>query len=141
MLFIYIHFFFREPYVVAQAATLLVALMWGSVVNKAIVSSMGACTVLVKRLIRHAAESDDENILCLEQLSYALASLLLHEATHELMIDIGGFDETIRICKRSASDRVLRCLSQIIVAIIPSPDYLVVRNEIRLNLCPFCMLY
>jgi hypothetical protein len=83
--------------------------------------------VLVKRLIRHASDTADViNLYCVERLSYALASMLLHNPTHELMHDIGGYAEAVDICKRSSSDVLLRAVSQVLVAMLPCPQYLVV---------------
>jgi hypothetical protein len=82
--------------------------------------------VLVKRLIRHAPDTDAVNLFCVERLSFALASMLLHDPTHELMHDIGGYEEAVEICKRSSSAVLLRGVSQVLVAMLPCPQYLVV---------------
>jgi hypothetical protein len=115
----------KEPYLVAEAATLLLAIMWRNSVNKARVSTKGACKVLVRRMIKHSPLDDEPNRYCAERVSFALASMLLNEHTHELMHDIGGFQEAVAICKKSKSDSILRAVAQVIVAMIPSPDYLV----------------
>ena len=114
----------NEPYLVAEAATLLLAVMWRNNVNKARVSTKGACKVLVKRMVKHCLMDDDANHYCAERVCFALASMLLNEHTHELMHDIRGFQEAVNICKASQSDVVLRAAAQVIVAMIPSPDYL-----------------
>lgn len=88
--------------------------------------------MLVKRMIRHASDNDVINLLCMERLSFALATMLLHNPTHELMHDIGGYEEAVEICKRSSSDVLLRAVSQVLVAMLPCPQYLVV-NESQNN--------
>ena len=117
--------FAKEPYLVAEAATLLLAIMWRNPVNKARVSTKGACKVLVSRMIKHTAIDHESDIYCAERVCFALASMMLHDHTHEFMHDVGGFQEAVAICKRTKSEPILRAVSQVIVAMIPSPDYLV----------------
>jgi hypothetical protein len=75
----------RDPLLVAEAATLLLAIMWDNQANKSRVASKNACTTLIKRIIRHSTETDDVNLHCLERLSYALASMLMIDSHHDQM--------------------------------------------------------
>ena len=45
------------------------------------------------------------------------------------MHNIGGFKEAVTLCKATNSESIMRSVAQIIVAMIPSPDYIVVRSS------------
>ena len=68
-----------------------------------------------------------EIVHCIEKLSFALATLLLHQPSHEVMYDISGLEAIVSECKRTQNEALLRCFSQVIGAMVPSADYLVVR--------------
>ena len=145
----------KESYLAGEASTLLLAIMWRNPVNKARVgTTKDSCKILMKRLIHcctiagmysnndainnintttnnNNTRNDTiknmyEHIFCIERTAYALSSMLLHEHMHELMHNINGFEEVAELCKQYKNDRILRALSQILVAMQPSPDFLVV---------------
>ena len=99
--------------------------------------SGGGCSVLLKRIIRHAPLEDEPNVQCLEKCCMALASLLIFRSNHEKFygsmisilrsrpypfLEIGGIQEINRLCKRAVSRRVLAVACTILVTLIPSPD-------------------
>eukprot|EP01041_Mallomonas_annulata_P006107 gene6107-12360_t len=83
-----------DPLVVADAANFLLAVVWRNIANKARIGSVGAIPVLMKRLIRHSARSSNDNsneenevnMLCVERVCAALASLLMYHPNHERIL-------------------------------------------------------
>jgi hypothetical protein len=68
----------------------------------------------------------NELITCIENLSLALASVLLYPSTHERMIANNGLEEVIRICKITSEPLILKSLAKIIVTMVPHPKELLV---------------
>eukprot|EP01034_Spumella_vulgaris_P024855 gene24855-31244_t len=112
----------REVYLVTAAANFILACCWKNVINKARVANKGACVTLVKRIIRHAPVQSPDNVCCTEKLCLALSSVLLYNANHERMLVIGGLEEMVRLGKVLSDPLLLRALSKVIVAMVPSPD-------------------
>ena len=52
-------------------------------VRQARVASKGATVVLLKRLIRHFTRDTEDDLLCMEMLCNALASLMLYKSNQE----------------------------------------------------------
>ena len=118
----------REPYVAGEAAMLLLAMMWKNMGNKARVNGTGGCQTLLKRIIRHCPLHDDDNLKCIEQVCYALTSLLLIVPAQERFLVHGGLEEMIRICRQYSDQRLIAAVSAVIVCLVPSPDELLVSN-------------
>jgi hypothetical protein len=74
-------------------------------------------------LIQHK----NELLSCIENLSLALASVLLYPSTHERMIANNGLEELIRVCKVSSEPLILKALAKVIVTMVPHPKELLVR--------------
>jgi len=76
----------KEPFVVAEAAMLMLAMMWKNTGNKARLAGLGAIVILTARINKHAPLHDDDNLTCIEALCAALSTMLLHTANQERLL-------------------------------------------------------
>lgn len=74
-------------------------------------------------------EQWQEILVCIENLSVALASVLLYPSTHERIITGNGLEEIIRICKITSEPLILQSLAKILVTMVPHPRELAVSTE------------
>lgn len=116
----------REPYVVAQASSLLLALMFNNVSNKIFVAGKGGCAVLVDRIVLQCTnrEFNDENLYCIERLCHALSSYLLFIPNQEHMKVVSGIKFLAEIIKKNNLERLLVSISSVICVCVPSPETL-----------------
>lgn len=114
--------FAQHPYVVAEAAMLLLASMWRNQGNKARVNGYRGCEVLINRVVKHSQLVDDENLTCLEKCCLALSSLLLIVQARERFLVLGGLEKMVNICRQSTQQRIVAAISMVIVCLVPSPD-------------------
>lgn len=125
----------KEPYVVAQAATLLNAIMWNNTSNKIRISSFrNIGTVLIKRICHHCKFTDEENLHCVERLCLATSTFLLFPSNYELLVPCGGMVEISNLIKKYSHPQIMAGLAQIICTIVPSPDDLL-RYHIEEYIC------
>ena len=136
-------FYHRETWLVTEAATLLLAIVWGNMGNKARVASKGAIRVLMKRFIRHSTRDTENDLKCIEVLMNVMASLMIYKSNQEQLFVMGGLEELMRIgvplmlsfCfhriyelilsqigKKLTSRRLLKVIGTVLVAVIPSPE-------------------
>lgn len=112
----------RETWLVTEAATLLLAIVWGNMGNKARVASKGAIKVLLKRFIRHSTRDTDMDLKCIEMLMNVMASLMLYKSNQEQLFVLGGLEELMRIGKKMTSRRLLKVIATVLVSVVPSPE-------------------
>ena len=116
----------REPYVVAQAASLLLALMWSNISNKIFAAGKGACPVLVDRIVAQCTnrELDEENLYCIERLCHALSSYLLFIPNQEHIKVVSGIKHIAEIIRKNNVENLLVSISSVICVCVPSPETL-----------------
>ena len=112
------------PFVVSEAATLILAMIWNNIGCKARCNGCGSVAVLVDRILKHSQFSDDSNLTCVEKCCEALSSQLLIIQAQERFLKVNGLEELIKICRKSNEQRVVAALSKVIVCMVPSPDEL-----------------
>ena len=113
----------KEPYVVAQAATLLNAIMWNNTSNKIRIASFrNIGIILIKRLIHHCKFTDEDNLHCVERICIATSTFLLFPSNYELLVPCKGMDEVSNLIKKHNNPRIMAGLAQIVCTIVPSPD-------------------
>jgi hypothetical protein len=61
-------------------------------------ANKGACTALIKRIIRHVAQKDEASVDCVERLGWALSSILLMGACHDRLECKSAFGLCVRVC-------------------------------------------
>jgi hypothetical protein len=61
-------------------------------------ANKGACTALIKRIIRHVAQKDEASVDCVERLGWALSSILLMGACHDRLECKSALGLCVRVC-------------------------------------------
>lgn len=117
------------PFVVAEAAVLILAMIWSNIGNKARCNGCGSVAVLVARILKHCQIADEPNLSCMEKCCEALSSQLLAVQAQERFLKINALEDMIKVCRQSSEQRVVAALSQIIVCLVPSPDELLRMHE------------
>jgi len=80
----------KQAFVVAQAASLLLAVMWKNMANKIRVGTKNACAALVQRIVQQSNDLSDESLHCLERLCHAVATFCFLTPNQEIMKTANG---------------------------------------------------